>query len=445
MADIITTRPKLPPPSPTPGNVSTLTSPNIVANVKSSKLPQAFGDQVKDTSKQQIIAGSSQSTIAKLYKEKADLIEEEIKLNYNHQLKLQQLQQQNQPTKKVVNGQTVDGPPALSNEEYEKAVVIEEANYQEAKKNIETRKKENQKAIDDYLKDPFKKQKEELKKREKARVKSKSKNKASNRKAKRDKTKAIIKNGAKAIAPVIGVLLSNRILEVISQNNKLQKLVDDTNAIIEAANISNDPIQLNNARITRDNAVKVIERNEQRIIRINKLVETFTRIATILSGIITAIQIILSLPFPPLIPLKIKLQPILQRISQILALLIGILASVLVGLQSVIQRLADLKAQLLNINGEIDNAAANTIPNNLNSALGLQFGTADYGEYKGFKFALREEKDPKFEVRGNKRHFAVAINRRNIEQLKSEPSFTLDPNDLIEQLKLVIDQQNLQG
>ena len=32
-----------------------------------------------------------------------------------------------------------------------------------------------------------------------------------------------------------------------------------------------------------------------------------------------------------------------------------------------------------------------------------------------------------------------------VEQLKSEYSFTLDPNDLVEQLKLVIDQQNLQG
>jgi len=39
----------------------------------------------------------------------------------------------------------------------------------------------------------------------------------------------------------------------------------------------------------------------------------------------------------------------------------------------------------------------------------------------------------------------VAINRDGVEQLKSEYSFTLDPNDLVEQLKLVIDQKNLQG
>ena len=104
-------------------------------------------------------------------------------------------------------------------------------------------------------------------------------------------------------------------------------------------------------------------------------------------------------------------------------------------LQKLISILEDYRSQLLAINNILDNNLPPT-PVNL--------GT-DYGTYKGFKFALREENNPKFEVRGNKRHYAVAINKQNIDQLKSEPSFTLDPNDLIEQLKLVIDQQNLQG
>ena len=38
----------------------------------------------------------------------------------------------------------------------------------------------------------------------------------------------------------------------------------------------------------------------------------------------------------------------------------------------------------------------------------------------------------------------ILINRIS-ESLKSEFSFTLDPNDLVDQLKLVIDQRNLQG
>jgi hypothetical protein len=68
------------------------------------------------------------------------------------------------------------------------------------------------------------------------------------------------------------------------------------------------------------------------------------------------------------------------------------------------------------------------------------------GLYKGFKFQIKEEQDPRFVVRGTiKRRYAVAINRQGVEVLKSEYSFTLDPNDLVDQLKLIIDKQKLQG
>jgi hypothetical protein len=66
--------------------------------------------------------------------------------------------------------------------------------------------------------------------------------------------------------------------------------------------------------------------------------------------------------------------------------------------------------------------------------------------YKGFRFQIKEEQDPRFTVRGTiKRRYAVAINRQGVEVIKSEYSFTLDPNDLVDQLKLVIDRQKLQG
>jgi DNA-directed RNA polymerase subunit L len=66
--------------------------------------------------------------------------------------------------------------------------------------------------------------------------------------------------------------------------------------------------------------------------------------------------------------------------------------------------------------------------------------------YRGFKFQVKEEQDPRFTVRGTiKRRYAVAVDRQGVEVLKSEYSFTLDPNDLVDQLKLVIDRQKLQG
>jgi hypothetical protein len=76
----------------------------------------------------------------------------------------------------------------------------------------------------------------------------------------------------------------------------------------------------------------------------------------------------------------------------------------------------------------------------LNQPTPNQFGT-----YKGFTFVIKEEVDIKFVVKGNKRHYVVAVDTKNVEQLKSDYSFTLDPQQLVNQLKLVIDQQNLQG
>ena len=87
---------------------------------------------------------------------------------------------------------------------------------------------------------------------------------------------------------------------------------------------------------------------------------------------------------------------------------------------------------------------------NLNTLSGLAnqitpTNTTNLGTYKGFTFFTREENDPKFNVRGNKRHYVVAVDTKNIERIKSDYSFTLNPQQLVLQLKLTIDQQDLQG
>ena len=105
-------------------------------------------------------------------------------------------------------------------------------------------------------------------------------------------------------------------------------------------------------------------------------------------------------------------------------------------------------AQLHDIGDLLETKSSNLSNNQLNQLLnngnGLQLGILPNIEYKGFKFAIKEEIGPKaIVVRGNKRHYAVAIDTNNVEVIKSEYSFTLDPNDLVDQLKLVIDSQNL--
>lgn len=439
MAETITPN-TTPPQPPIPGNVSALVSPDIVANVKASQQPQAFGDQLAVAA---VAAGTNaalNSTIGRLYKQKADLIKEGIQLDVDHQKKLLQLEKLHTPAKKVENGQTVDIPPQLNDEEYEAAVKVEDANYAAAKENLTKRKEENQKNIDDYLADPFAKQKEKRKKRKEARSKAKQKTREEKQASRKQRRKAVLQNAKKTLVPILTLLLTNRIAEVISQNDKIQQLVNEANAIIEAANISNNSLQLENAKVVRNNAITVIQNNENKIIQINEQIKRITIYITIFS---TIFSILSAIPIPTAVPPGIgipvnvitKIVILLEKANKIVLALSALLPIVIVSLEKAIQILEELKAQLLPVNGELESKLP-PVP--------VRFGT-DYPPYKGFKFALREENDPRFVVRGNKRHFAVAINKQNIEQLKSEPSFTLDPNDLIEQLKLVIDQQNLQG
>ena len=428
------------PQIPSKQNVAALTSPDIVANLKASQPPQAFGDQLTAAA---IAAGTNaalNSTIGRLYKQKADLIKEGIELDIQHQKNLLQLEKLHTPAKQVVNGQVKDIPPQLNDEEYDAAVKAEDINYAAAKKNLEKRKKENQEDIDKYLADPFAKQKEKRKKRKAAREAAKKRTKEEKQAARKQRRKAVLQNAKKTLVPILSLLLTNRIAEVISQNDKIQQLVDETNVIITAANESNNPTQLENAKVVRDNAIKVIQSNEDKIIKINEQIQRITLYITIFS---TIVSILSAIPVPTSVPPGIgipvnvitRIMVLLEKANKIVLALSALLPTVIVSLEKAIQILEELKAQLLPINGELESKLP-PVP--------VRFGT-DYPPYKGFKFALREENNPRFVVQGNKRHYAVAINKQNIEQLKSDLSFTLDPNDLIEQLKLVIDQQNLQG
>ena len=420
-------------------NISTLISPDIVKNLNASQIPKAFGDQLPNISKATAIQAISSSTLYKLGKEKISLIEEGILLDLEHQKNLAKLEQQHTPSKKVVNGQVEEIPSQLTDEEYKTAVTIENKNYAAAKLNLQERKNQNQKLIDDYVKDPFAKQKEAKKQRQEARKKLKAKTKTEKRKANIAKRKAIIQNAKKTLVPIITLLLTDSIARVIAQNDIIGKLVEDTNNVIESANLSNDQLKLDNAKITRDNAVRVIQSNEDKIIKINDQIKRITIYINIFSVIISILS---AIPLPPLTPGIIikKIIDLLEKANKIVLALSAYLPTILISLDKAIQILEDYKAQLLPINGIIDTTAALTT----NTSLGLPFGT-NFAPYKGFTFALKEENNPKFNVRGNKRHYAVAINKQNVEQLKSDSSFTLDPNDLIEQLKLIIDQQNLQS
>lgn len=91
--------------------------------------------------------------------------------------------------------------------------------------------------------------------------------------------------------------------------------------------------------------------------------------------------------------------------------------------------------------GNETGGTGNLLDNNGREVNGL--GYLEGYDYKGFKFYLLEENNPKFVVKGNKRRYGIAKNKSGIEVLQSNYSFTLSPEILVEELKLQIDQKGL--
>jgi hypothetical protein len=125
-------------------------------------------------------------------------------------------------------------------------------------------------------------------------------------------------------------------------------------------------------------------------------------------------------------------------------------AIALVLLEKEVSALQDLINQLHAINQVLDDKAAQLNQEDLNSLIdSIGYTGNDYPEYKGFKFAIKEEQTlgaaQAVVVKGIKRHYAVAINRDGSEVVRSENSFTQDPQVLVDSVKIIIDQQNLQG
>jgi hypothetical protein len=438
------------------GNVAPLINSNTLNNLKSIKDPKAFGDQALDIAKASVIIAEASSTRFRLKKRQAELYLEGQELDIKHRITLEKIDFNHTPKKQVQNGEIVDIPPFLDDEEYQQAIDTENKNYKEAKDNLQERKDQWQKDWDDFLKDPHKKRRLAKEKRKKARDARKARTKEEKRKARKEKAKAILKNtksASKSLIPVVTLFLTNKIAEIIAQNDTIKKLVDDTNKIITDANDTGDLAKLNNAKLVRDNAIKIIQSNENKIIKIQKDIDNISIYISIFSIIVTIIS---SIPIPTAVPpgigipvnLIMKFVKILDKANRIVLALSALIPILSTVLDKVISILNDYKSQLLNINGQLDKAVANGTGNtSLLSIGGVNIGLGTLpSSYKGFKFAIKEDKSfGGISVGGFKRHYAVAIDIYGVEILKSEFSFTLDPNDLIEQLKLVIDQNNLQG
>jgi hypothetical protein len=491
-------------------NISSLVPSNITNTLSQIQNPQSFGEQLLDNAKKQVI-NAALGIVQKLKDEIQKTILRKIEFEKNHIKKLLELSKQNIGTTTYEFGRVIETPPTLSDEEYQNAVALENASYLKEKAIIDKNLKGLQDRLQKILLDPFIKIKTDY-----VAFKGKVAGKKLNRETlkqlyKSEKVQQLLKNIFKGLVQITASLLTGELIKVIANSAELQELVDKTNEIIDNA-VTLD--QINQARVARNGAISTINRQENRIRAILKVLQTLNIILTIF-GVLTAILNIIPVPSP----LGILAKPATIKWANAKEIRdgIGITVSILIPmLTSAIAILEDLKRQLREINQKIEDKTLDLLDDNAlfdyisqitlssenpisdinrrsdesdseyadrlrnsttllnllakqnpgvsttslqdtldNSSLSTLNGLVNkvlpinnnsiIGNYKGFTFVLKKEDDPKFVVKGNKRHYAVAVNTKGLEQLKSDYSFTLDPQQLISQLKLQIDNQNLQG
>jgi K+-transporting ATPase c subunit len=262
-------------------------------------------------------------------------------------------------------------------------------------------------------------------------------------KSKKDLVKQIVSNSAKGLVPIISLQIANSFLTIVDQRKKLEELVNSVNEYIDTKVKDQQTVEI--ATNLRNNAITLITNSIQKLEKLKKLLEKIAKILVITSLVIKLIYLI-QIPLSPLmLKILIVAEKLVSGLSALLAIITVLLSNEIIELEELKNRLNQIS---LKLDGKtLENLNAQQISDLSNTFLpvGTSNGINQFPPYKGFNFKIKEEQNIKFVVKGNKRKYAVAIDRYGVEILKSEYSFTQDPNDLIEQLKLVIDQQNLQG
>lgn len=238
--------------------------------------------------------------------------------------------------------------------------------------------------------------------------------------------KNLFKNAVKT-GTVLAVtsILSRIVTQQLNSNSLVvSRLESQTNEF--NSNVNNIPS--NQSEIKRNNILKAIYETERALGQVNRLLNTISTIANILLIIVRILKVLVNIAPLPAAKANIKIQ--LDKIERILSSILVIVSTAITVINGLLAILATLKLLLSQ-----QNQLGGTMP------LGILPGV----EYKGFRFNIKQENNPKFVVQGNKRHYAIAINKDGNDVLFSSYSFTLDPDVLVSELKLEIDRKGLQG
>lgn len=326
-----------------------------------------------------------------------------------------------------------------------------EQELEKAKKAVEGAKKQIDKIKDQLgiltAERPLKEKKDANQIKEGIKVKKdNAKIKANKAKIKKALKQIIRSQGPTAIILVFGFILSNQVNKLSQTVSKLNELVDKTNNIIRNATTKAD---LEKAKIARDAALVSLKSAEDQVDRFNRTIRSISTTLTILS---LTISVLTAIPYVPyqISPIGIKTTrtiakyaPIVISLNILLQIALGTLSRFKATIQYERSRLLPLGKILddPNITPQEARDLLETSGAGLDGGLGPVLGV----EYKGFTFSILEEDDPRFVVAGNKRRYAVALDRSGFIALQSEPSFTLDPEVLIEELRLEIDKRRLEA
>jgi hypothetical protein len=246
------------------------------------------------------------------------------------------------------------------------------------------------------------------------------------------------------ICSFANVIISN----IAIGNKKIETLVDNIITIIENATTKQD---IEKAKLFRNNALIVISANRKRLITIQQVIDILNLLAPLITPIVTFFKLN---PIPSAVPPGVgvplgtittisdktrKLQDIIDSSLSIVSVLSSVVSKLIDDLEYQESRLNQV-GNILEQN--LDNLSINDLNDLLlSSSQGL--GYLSGYDYKGFKFFIKEENNPNFVVKGNKRRYATAVNKDGNDILQSSSSFTLEPDVLIEELKLQIDQKGL--
>ena len=417
-------------------NVGAVISPNVLKTISSSTAIKTFGDQLANKAKEKVISVAS-GKVQTLKDQIQEIITLSIKVGIDHNTELKRLE-------------VLLKEKQITQEKYDKAVIKENEAYQQKLDDLNALSLKLNEDLAKIIADPLAKIKFLKNKRRVKKEKRKNRNRAERAKARRDLAKKVIKNAAKTLAPIIALQLANQFASVLSQRAKLEELVDQVNVYIEQANT---PETIAVATNLRNNAVALINSSIKKLDNLQKAISqiaTYVAIFTAIVAVLSAIPIPTAVPPGIGIPVSLitrivkslnKAALLIASISVVASIANTILENEIIKLNDLIERLKAVNVLLdgksnLNLNEQQLADLSNTF---------LPVTDGEFPPYKGFKFKIKTEENKTFEVKGNKRRYAVAIDRDGVEVLKSELSFTLDPNDLIDQLKLVIDQRNLQG